>query len=75
MNKNKRTDILISGLKSLLISLIPIFSGPILFQIGYSKTKTIINFKSLLGILLCITAIIMIFYSLKKLGNYIFFKE
>jgi hypothetical protein len=78
-NFPKRNDIrlkkLYSGIQFLCISLITIISGPILIQIGFVKSKGEINIYSILGVLVCVLAIVLIFTGIKKIGDYIFNKN
>ena len=66
---------LYTGIQLLCISLITIISGPILIQIGFIKSKVVINIYSILGILVCVLAILLIFAGIKKIGDYIFNKN
>ena len=78
-NFPKRNDIrlkkLYSGIQFLCISLITIISGPILIQIGLVKSKGEVNIYSVLGVLVCVLAIVLIFTGIKKIGDYIFNKN
>ena len=78
-NFPKRNDIrlkkLYSGIQLLCISLITIISGPILIQIGFVKSKGEVNIYSVLGVLVCVLAIVLIFTGIKKIGDYIFNKN
>ena len=78
-NLPKRNELrlkkLYTGIQLLCISLITIISGPILIQIGFVKSKGIINLYSILGVLVCVLAIILIFAGIKKIGDYIFNKK
>ena len=78
-NFPKRNDIrlkkLYSGIQLLCISLITIISGPILIQIGFVKSKGEVNIYSILGVLVCVLAIVLIFAGIKKIGDYIFNKN
>jgi hypothetical protein len=78
-NFPKRNDIrlkkLYSGIQLLCISLITIISGPILIQIGFVKSKGEVNIYSILGVLVCVLAIVLIFTGIKKIGDYIFNKN
>jgi|TARA_B110000305_G_C19162058_1_gene503087 hypothetical protein len=78
-NFPKRNDIrlkkLYSGIQFLCISLITIISGPILIQIGFVKSKGEVNIYSILGVLVCVLAIVLIFTGIKKIGDYIFNKN
>ena len=75
-NFPKRNDIrlkkLYSGIQILCISIITIISGPILIQIGFVKSKGEVNIYSILGVLVCVLAIVLIFTGIKKIGDYIF---
>ena len=55
-NLPKRNELrikkLYTGIKLLCISIITIISGPILIQIGFVKSKGVINIYSILGIFL-----------------------
>ena len=78
-NLPKRNELrlkkLYTGIQLLCISLITIISGPILIQIGFIKSKGIVNLYSILGVLVCVLAIILIFAGIKKIGDYIFNKN
>mgnify|MGYP006122676543 FL=1 len=78
-NFPKKNDIrlkkLYSGIQFLCISLITIISGPILIQIGFVKSKGEVNIYSILGVLVCVLAIVLIFTGIKKIGDYIFNKN
>ena len=78
-NLPKRNELrlkkLYTGIQLLCISLITIISGPILIQIGFVKSKGIVNLYSILGVLVCVLAIILIFAGIKKIGDYIFNKK
>lgn len=78
-NLPKRNDLrikkLYTGIKLLCISIITIISGPILIQIGFVKSKGVINIYSILGILVCVSAILLIYAGIKKIGDYIFNKN
>lgn len=78
-NFPKRNDIrlkkLYSGIQILCISIITIISGPILIQIGFVKSKGEVNIYSILGVLVCVLAIVLIFTGIKKIGDYIFNKN
>ena len=78
-NFPKKNDIrlkkLYSGIQFLCISLITIISGPILIQIGFVKSKGEVNIYSILGVLVCVLAIVLIFTGIKKIGDYIFYKN
>ena len=78
-NFPKRNDIrlkkLYSGVQILCISIITIISGPILIQIGFVKSKNLINLYSILGILVCVLAIVLIYSGVKKIGDYIFYQK
>ena len=78
-NFPKRNDIrlkkLYSGIQLLCISLITIISGPILIQIGFVKSKGEVNIYSILGVLVCVLAIVLIFAGIKNIGDYIFNKN
>ena len=65
---NKRIS---NYLKLLVISLIPIFIGPILIHFGNLKGKYLIT---ILGIIVCLAAIVMIFISLFGTINELFKK-
>ena len=66
---------LYTGIQLLCISLITIISGPILIQIGFVKSKGLVNLYSILGVLVCVLAIILIYAGIKKIGDYIFNKN
>ena len=72
---DKRLKKLYSGLQILCISLITIISGPILIQIGFVKSKAVINLYYILGVLVCVLAIVLIYTGIKKIGDYIFNKN
>ena len=78
-NLPKRNELrikkLYTGIKLLCISIITIISGPILIQIGFVKSKGVINIYSILGILVCVSAIVLIYTGIKKIGDYIFNKN
>ena len=78
-NLPKRNELrikkLYTGIKLLCISIITIISGPILIQIGFVKSKGVINIYSILGILVCVSAILLIYAGIKKIGDYIFNKN
>ena len=78
-NFPKKNDLrvknLYTGIQLLCISLITIISGPILIQIGSVKSKDLINLYSILGILVCVLAIVLIYTGIKKIGDYIFIKN
>ena len=71
MKKNK----IKKGFMYLIISLLPIITGPILIQIGDKKYETIINFYTFLGFLFCVIAILLIFMGIFKLINTLFEKD
>ena len=66
---------LYTGIQLLCISLITIISGPILIQIGFVKSKGLVNLYSILGVLVCVLAIVLIYTGIKKIGDYIFIKN
>ncbi len=70
-----RTKKLYTGIQLLCISIITIISGPILIQIGFVKSKGVINIYSILGILVCVSAILFIYAGIKKIGDFIFNKN
>ena len=72
---DKRLKKLYSGIQILCISLITIICGPILIPIGFIKSKGVINIYSILGILVCVSAIVLIYTGIKKIGDYIFNKN
>ena len=78
-NFPKKNDLrvknLYTGIQLLCISLITIICGPILIQIGFIKSKGVINIYSILGILVCVSAIVLIYTGIKKIGDYIFNKN
>ena len=51
---------LYTGIQLLCISLITIISGPILIQIGFIKSKGLVNLYSILGVLVCVLALSLI---------------
>ena len=66
MNKKISTHI-----KLLISSLIPIFIGPILIHFGGIKDSYLLK---ILGVLVCISAVVMIFMSLFGIINELFKK-
>jgi len=78
-NLHKRNELrlkkLYTGIQLLCVSLITIISGPILIQIGFVKSKGLVNLYSILGVLVCVLAIILIYTGIKKIGDYIFNKN
>ena len=78
-NLPKRNELrlkkLYTGIQLLCVSLITIISGPILIQIGFVKSKGLVNLYSILGVLVCVLAIILIYAGIKKIGDYIFNKN
>jgi hypothetical protein len=74
-NNELRIKKLYTGIQLLCISIITIISGPILIQIGFVKSKGVINIYSILGILVCVSAILLIYAGIKKIGDYIFNKN
>ena len=78
-NLPKRNELrkkkLYTGIQLLCISLITIISGPSLIQIGFVKSKAVINLYSILGVLVCVLAIVLIYTGIKKIGDYIFNKN
>jgi hypothetical protein len=59
----------------LCLSLIGIISGPVLVQIGIIENDELLNIYSILGVVICVIAIILIFLGIKKIGDYIFIKN
>ena len=78
-NLPKRNELrlkkLYTGIQLLCVSLITIISGPILIQIGFAKSKGLVNLYSISGVLVCVIAIILIYAGIKKIGVYIFNKN
>ena len=66
MNKN-----IINHIKLLISSLIPIFIGPILIHFGGLKNTYILT---ILGVIVCVSAVAMIFMSLFGIINELFKK-
>jgi len=66
MNKN-----IINHIKLLISSLIPIFVGPILIHFGGLKKTYILT---ILGVIVCVSAVAMIFMSLFGIINELFKK-
>ena len=66
MNKN-----IINYIKLLISSLIPIFVGPILIHFGGLKKTYILT---ILGVIVCVSAVAMIFMSLFGIINELFKK-
>jgi small neutral amino acid transporter SnatA (MarC family) len=46
-----------------------------LIQIGFVKSKGLVNLYSILGVLVCVLAIVLIYTGIKKIGDYIFIKN
>jgi uncharacterized protein (UPF0333 family) len=46
-----------------------------LIQIGFVKSKGQVNLYSILWVLVCVLAIILIYKGIKKIGDYIFNKN
>ena len=74
-SKENKKNQLITGFKLLCLSLIGIISGPVLVQIGIIENDEFLNSYSILGVVLCVIAIILIFLGIKKIGDYIFIKN
>ena len=72
--ENKKNELL-TGFKLLCLSLIGIISGPVLVQIGIIENGELLNSYSILGVVICVIAIILIFLGIKKIGDYIFIKN
>ena len=72
--ENKKNELL-TGFKLLCLSLIGVISGPVLVQIGIIENGELLNSYSILGVVLCVIAIILIFLGIKKIGDYIFIKN
>ena len=66
MNKN-----IINHIKLLISSLIPIFVGPVLIHFGGLKETYVLT---ILGVIVCISAVAMIFMSLFGIINELFKK-
>lgn len=74
-SKENKKNQLLNGFKLLCLSLIGIISGPVLVQIGIIENGELLNSYSILGVVLCVIAIILIFLGIKKIGDYIFIKN
>ena len=74
-SKENKKNQLITGFKLLCLSLIGIISGPVLVQIGIIENDELLNIYSILGVVICVIAIILIFLGIKKIGDYIFIKN
>ena len=72
--ENKKNELL-TGFKLLCLSLIGVISGPVLVQIGIIENGELLNSYSILGVVICVIAIILIFLGIKKIGDYIFIKN
>ena len=72
--ENKKNELL-TGFKLLCLSLIGVISGPVLVQIGIIENDELLNIYSILGVVICVIAIILIFLGIKKIGDYIFIKN
>ncbi len=78
MDENNRTDrkILAKGLKRMGICLLLMFAGPTLLHIALSNDDKPLYIPLLiLGILLCIGAIVMLFIGLNTIADSIFKKK
>ena len=73
--KGNKKNQLYSGLRLLCLSLIGVLSGPVLIQIGIIENGELLNSYSILGVILCVVAVILIFLGIKKIGDYIFIKN
>ena len=73
-NENNK-NLLFTGFRLLCLSLIGVISGPVLIQIGIIENGELLNGYSILGVVLCIVAVILIFLGIKKIGDYIFIKN
>jgi len=73
-NENNK-NLMFTGFRLLCLSLIGIISGPVLIQIGIIENGELLNGYSILGVALCIVAVILIFLGIKKIGDYIFIKN
>ena len=73
-NENNK-NLLFTGFRLLCLSLIGVISGPVLIQIGIIENGELLNVYSILGVVLCIVAVILIFLGIKKIGDYIFIKN
>jgi hypothetical protein len=47
----------------------------VLIQIGIIENGELLNSYSILGVILCVVAVILIFLGIKKIGDYIFIKN
>jgi uncharacterized membrane protein YqjE len=74
-SKENKKNQLLNGFKLLCLSLIGIISGPVLVQIGIIENGELLNSYSILGVVICVIAIILIFLGIKKIGDYIFIKN
>ena len=74
-SKENKKNQLFTGFKLLCLSLIGIISGPVLVQIGIIENDEPLNIYSILGVVICVIAIILIFLGIKKIGDYIFIKN
>ena len=74
-SKENKKNQLFTGFKLLCLSLIGIISGPVLVQIGIIENDELLNIYSILGVVICVIAIILIFLGIKKIGDYIFIKN
>ena len=74
-SKENKKNQLFTGFRLLCLSLIGVISGPVLIQIGIIENGELLNGYSILGVVLCIVAVILIFLGIKKIGDYIFIKN
>ena len=73
-NENNK-NLLFTGFRLLCLSLIGVLSGPVLIQIGIIENGELLNSYSILGVTLCVVAVVLIFLGIKKIGDYIFIKN
>ena len=66
-----KKDKIVRGLRILISSLIPIFFGPLMIHLGQIKDNHLII---ILGVFICVIAILMIFISLFGIINELFKK-
>ena len=66
-----KKDKIVRGVRILISSLIPIFFGPLMIHLGQIKDNHLII---ILGVFICVTAIVMIFISLFGIINELFKK-
>lgn len=78
MDENNRTDkdLLIKGIKRLVICLFLMFLGPTMLHIAFSNNDKPLYYPILIiSILICIAAIIMLFIGLNTILDSIFKKK